>query len=143
MHSKHSPGNTAYLSSSFSEIRIPLSVQHILLPSFPYPSLPYTIFLVLSYQGLVLQSIKTYLSAVKHMHVLHGHAPLPAKPRFQMVLNGAQRLQPVLENRAPRNPLPITPTILGQLHGIWVSHQDRVYGAMIWAAASTCFFGFF
>ena len=77
------------------------------------------------------------------MHVLHGHAPLPAMPRLQMVLNGAQRLQPVLRNRAPRNRLPITPTILGQLHGIWVSHQDRAYGAMIWAAASTCFFGFF
>ena len=98
---------------------------------------------VLSYQGLALQSIKTYLSAVKHMHVLHGHAPLPAMPRLQMVLNGAQRLQPVLRNQAPRNRLPITPTILGQLHGIWVSHQDRAYGAMIWAAASTCFFGFF
>ena len=60
-----------------------------------------------------------------------------------MVLNGAQRLQPVFRNRAPRNRLSITPTILGQLHGIWVTHQDRAYGAMIWAAASTCFFGFF
>ena len=42
---------------------------------------------MLSYHSLALQSIKTYLSAVKHMHVLHSHAPLPAKPRLQIVLN--------------------------------------------------------
>ena len=33
--------------------------------------------------------------------------------------------------------------ILGQLHGIWMSHLDRAYGAMIWAAALTCFLFFF
>ena len=94
---------------------------------------------MLSYQGLAHQTIKTYLSAVRHMHTFLGNSPLP---RLWLVLNGALRLQPVLRRGTPRNRLPITPHILSQLRTVWVSHQDRAYGAMLWAAATTCFFGF-
>ena len=97
---------------------------------------------MLSYQGLAHQTIKTYLSAVRHMHTFLGHSPLPSMPRLRLVLNGALRLQPVLRRGTPRNRLPITPHILSQLRTVWVSHQDRAYGAMLWAAATTCFFGF-
>ena len=97
---------------------------------------------MLSYQGLAHQTIKTYLSAVRHMHTFLGHSPLPSMPRLRLVLNGALRLQPVLRRGTPRNRLPITPHILSQLRTVWVSHQDRAYGAMLWVAATMCFFGF-
>ena len=87
------------------------------------------------------QSIRSYLSAVRHMQIEHG-GPDPALatfPRLEYALKGVRR------NGAPkqtRNRLPITPELLLKIHTLWSKeppHHDRT---MLWAAFCLGFFGF-
>ena len=101
---------------------------------------------MLAFQGLALQSIKTYIAAVKHENIALGFPDIPHTPRVRQLLLGAGRLQGTLRRSVPRTRLPITVQLLRGFFGQWPvgrgssGHRRHV---TLRAAASACFFGFF
>ena len=60
-------------------------------------------------QSRTESTIRSYMSAVRHLHIIHGYEnPLASKPRLELVLKGIRRIKP--KSSAPR--LPITPVLL-------------------------------
>lgn len=92
------------------------------------------------------QSIKTYLAAVRNMHISMGFpdprdkSSLPVLRRIQLGIQRVQSQKPAAASRKVR--LPITVDILDQLRSYWTrtKHAQRI---VLWAAASLCFAGFF
>ena len=85
--------------------------------------------------------MKGYLAAVRHGQIALGLGdPLMIKmPQLQYVLRGARRNT---AGRPGRTRLPITPTILERLRGVWERHPSRQEAEMLWAASTLCFFAF-
>ena len=82
-------------------------------------------------------TIRTYLSAVRSLHIIHGFSdPLIGSCRIPMALKGAKRV-----NAKPgANKLPITPLILAAIKSCLdlSLFDDKTF----WAACCTAFFGF-
>ena len=99
------------------------------------PSLPY-----LAQEGLELQSIKCYLSALRHAQIANGF-PDPQigldHSRLECILRGTKRSQASASSSCTR--LPIIPEILRLIHSHIPSSPDS---CMIWAACCLGFFGF-
>ena len=84
--------------------------------------------------------IKSYLSGVRHLHILHGlQNPMTNTPRLDLVLKGIMHIKP--HHSQPR--LPITPATLLRLKGglekLGLEQFDK---NMHWAACLLAFFGF-
>ena len=97
----------------------------------------------LANSGLAYSSIKTYLSAVRYLHIannLQEPRTLPM-PKLDLVERGIRSLKAQQPESRPR--LPITPTILRQLRALWSQKASEYETIMIWAACCTAFFGFF
>lgn len=97
----------------------------------------------LASNGLSHQTIKAYLSAVRHYHILEGQGdPFLGNPfpLLQYVLRGIKR-SPSQSPRSPR--MPITPAILRTLKEQWTAAavKDKDF-VMLWAACCMGFFGF-
>ena len=94
--------------------------------------------------GLQASLIMAYLSAVRHLQISAG-LPSPTTdswPWLHYVIRGIKRSWSQLQ----RVRLPITTSILKQLHGVWFSdiYGHPCYKAkLLWAVALTAFFGFF
>ena len=95
---------------------------------------------ILASQNICHSIIKSYLAAVRHLHIAEGFGdPLICDmARLEQVLKGVKSVQSKEQLRRTAR-LPVTPELLAKLRGIWVSQPD---GSMLWAAASLCFFGF-
>ena len=78
--------------------------------------------------GLKHQTVKCYLSAVRHLQVEWG-ARVESMPSLALVLRGTKREQ---AGTPKRTRLPITPGILGKLHEVWNRDHDHM---MLWAAS--------
>ena len=108
----------------------------------------------LARQGLAPGTIRTYLAAVRHAQVVRG-LPEPQQhsslPRLQLLQSGVRRDRAESGRAGPRTRLPITPPTLRLLRSSWgAGSTSRPAPAprdpddvMLWAAAVTCFFGFF
>ena len=97
----------------------------------------------LAVQGLRYRSIKVYLSAVRHMQI-EANFPDPftlTMARLEYVLKGVKRVEAEKGERG-RTRLPITPSILRKLKGVWEESADDLDTRMIWAACCLCFFAF-
>ena len=99
----------------------------------------------LANQNLSYATIKTYLSAVRYLHLCNG-LPDPralSTPRLDRINRGNRRENALWNISHPR--LPITPSILRQVRALWFGSADNFNTIMLWAnAASTlCFFSFF
>ena len=97
----------------------------------------------LAQEGLTVQTIKIYLSALRHYHIIAGQGdPFAGDPfpLLQYVLRGIKRSP----SRAPRTPrLPITPAVLRTLKEQWApAAANNPDVAMLWAACCLGFFGF-
>ena len=95
----------------------------------------------LASQGLVPQTIKAYLSAVRYFHIMAGHgdpfAP-GALPRIQHVVRGIKRAP-----RPPSRPrLPLTLPLLQAIKSRWASRSADLDRVMLWAACCMGFFWF-
>ena len=88
-------------------------------------------------------SIKVYLSAIRHIHVLQGlHDQFSQQltPRLQIILKGIKKHQAL--THPPRVRLPITIQIFNQIRCI-LSHKRPSYSdTMLWATCCLAFFGF-
>ena len=112
----------------------------------PLPLVEHALCMFVTYlarDGLTHQTIKSYLSAIRHYHILAGQGdPFIGNPfpLLQYVLRGIKR-SPVHSRRLPR--MPITPTILRAPKDQWAtaSLRDTDF-VMLWAACCMGFFGF-
>ena len=99
----------------------------------------------LARQSISPATINTYLAAVRHAQIIRGH-PEPRQassfPRLRLIQNGVRRERaragPVVARR-----LPITPAILRQIRPLCNPAEPDYDMILTWAAASTCFYGFF
>jgi len=94
-------------------------------------------------EGLACSSIRTYLSGIRQLQLAAGfHDPhIDQMPRLSQVLRGV-KVQAARAGKQPRSRLPITPSILRKLKGVWMSGTPTFNDIMLWAAATTTFFGF-
>jgi hypothetical protein len=92
-------------------------------------------------EKLAANTVKNYLAAVRHAQISlgMGDPQMGNMPRLEYVVKGLKRRVMPAQNRQR---LPITPEILGQLKRVWQVGTDRRDMAMLWAAATMCFFGF-
>ena len=97
----------------------------------------------LAKDGLAPSSIKSYLSAIRHLH-LAMHLPDPKigeMARLEQVIKGSKcefaKLKPGTRER-----LPITPELLLKMRKVWEKESTSFDNIMLWAASCLCFFGF-
>ena len=96
-------------------------------------------------ENLSSVTIKSYLSAVRHLQISYGLPdPFTASlPRLEQTLREVK----VCYGRTGRNSssqkLPITPKILREFKQLWKPHEKEYEYIMLWAACCSCFFGFF
>ena len=96
----------------------------------------------LAIQSLCHNTIKSYLAAIRHLHIAEGYGDphVHNMARLEQVLKGIKAVQSKGPKRTER--LPITPNHLAKLKEVWSSGANKFDGKMLWAAASLCFFGF-
>ena len=101
-------------------------------------------------QGLAPATLKTYLSGIRHAQIMNGF-PEPAQvatmPRLKLLQAGVVRERAFgsSTHTAPKPRLPITIQLLSDIVRIWSrdSSSQPHDTAMLRAAATLCFFGFF
>lgn len=97
----------------------------------------------LANKGLSYSTINSYLSALRHLHIIHD-MPEPQQaswPKFLLVKRGIRKEKATSHRQKPR--LPITPDILRQIKALWSAKPIQPDTVMLWAASCLCFFGFF
>ena len=105
-----------------------------ILPASEIAILRFIAYVALFYKP---SAIKSYLSAVRSLHVVNGFEnPLESKPRIQLVLRGIKRLS----SNPRRLRCPITPELLlvirSRLNLCLYDH------CLLWASCCIAFFGF-
>ena len=87
------------------------------------------------------QTIKCYLSAVRHLQVTCGGGDprVESMPLLELTLRGAKKEQ---AGMAKRTRLPITPIILERMRQVWNADPSNWDHVMLWAASCVGFFGF-
>ena len=89
------------------------------------------------------QTIKTYLSGVRHMLIVLGLPEPPSSQRLKLVQSGIERIHAQRPSSATKIRLPITPSILSKIQSHLLATSMDHDSIMLWAAAALCFFGFF
>ena len=99
---------------------------------------------VLGSQGLKHQSVKKYLSAIRHAQISAGF-PDPFKntdlSKLEFILKDLKRQQ-AYQGTPSKTCLPVTPDILGRLKRLWDSRASDPEIAMLWATCTLGVFGF-
>ena len=97
----------------------------------------------LAMDNLCHNTIKCYLSAVRHLHIAEGMRDpnISKMARLEQVLRGIKAVQARGKVKV-RPRLPISIDILSKLRGVWLK-EASLDAKMLWAASSLCFFGFF
>ena len=93
--------------------------------------------------NLTHQTIKCYLSAVRHLQIAmnKGDPHISSMPKLEHVLRGIKKEQSKKHTPA-KSRLPITPNILTRLREVWEEEPHNYDYIMLWAACCTCYFGF-
>ena len=93
--------------------------------------------------GLAHQTIKCYLSAIRHLQIESGRedSQISTMPKLEHVLRGIKKEHSKQANiTKPR--LPMTPNIHLKLRSVWEKDASNFNHIMLWAACCTCYFGF-
>ena len=93
---------------------------------------------------LQFSSIKGYLSAIRRLQILGGMGdPFVASwPLLEAALHGVKLRRAKSKESRPRTRMPVTPTVLHNLRGVWEKEGQKFDNIMLWAACCMCFFGF-
>ena len=101
---------------------------------------------LLASQSLRFQTIKCYLSGLRHMQISSGYSdPFAGNllVRLDYVLKGIKRCQASGMTSSSSHPrLPITPSILRAIRSQWSANWNDYDIKMLWAAFCVGFFGF-
>ena len=97
-------------------------------------------------QGLAPSTIKTYLAGIRHAQIVRGY-PAPREssslPRLGLLQAGMKRVRAEQSSTCTKQRLPITPHQLRQIRELWNARAADMDTMMLWAAVTSCFFGFF
>ena len=95
-------------------------------------------------RDLAYQTMKSYLSAVRHFQIMSclGDPFASEMPRLQYVLKGTRVERSKSTPGAKRSRLPITPAILLRMKDVLNRSGSDYNNIMLWAAVCTCYFGF-
>ena len=97
-----------------------------------------------SHDNLKHNSLKVYLSAVRHLQISNG-LPDPfagvAFPQLDQVMKGIKRHE-AEKGVGKKQRLPIPPVILNKLWGVWSKQGDDYNIKMVWETSCLCFFAF-
>lgn len=94
--------------------------------------------------GLKHRTIKTYLSGVRFLQIRSGYPDFfrgTHTPRLDYTLRGVKRVEAEQGGSQDRR-LPITPSLLRRMRGVWASRSSDPNIKMLWAACCLGFFGF-
>ena len=97
----------------------------------------------LAHTGIAHQTIKSYLSAIKHLQIEAGLGVpnISSMPVLEHVVRGIKKeCSKSSPGSKPR--LPITPGILMKLREVWEENATAFDNIMMWATCCTCYFGF-
>lgn len=97
-------------------------------------------YLSLQIEGLKHRSIKSYLSAIRHLQIAEGLGdPFHgiSMPKLEHVFRGVKKHQ-VETMGGQRERLPIIPCILRQIKGVWDDIRKNVLGGLLFV--SLCIF---
>ena len=90
-------------------------------------------------QRLSFATIRTYLSAVRFLHISNGQGdPLSGKLQLDLLLRGVRRSKPGSKDTR----LPVTPLVLDKMYAILNKNPSRYENKLLWAACCLGFFGF-
>ena len=90
-------------------------------------------------QTIAYTSMRTYLSAVRHLHISEGYEdPLRGSMQLELLMRGARRTKPSRKDCR----LPITPLILSRIYEVLNQNPDSYENKLIWAACCLGFFAF-
>ena len=109
-----------------------------------HPCLPASEHLLILFVTYLAQkcchaTIRSYLSAVRYLHIVNGFPdPLREKLRLEQLLNGVKRIKPRVAD--PR--LPITPFILEKIHRVITKDPHASINITMWAACCLGYFAF-
>ena len=97
----------------------------------------------LKLQGLKHRTIKSYLSGVRFLHIIEGRGNPFETPLscLEYVLKGVKR-EEVQAGSQKRVRLPIGPSVLRKLGGVWYHLGPSKDEVMLWAACCLGFLGF-
>lgn len=97
------------------------------------------LFVAEASQKVCYSTIRTYLAAVRHMHIARGYKdPLKGALQLELVLRGAKRQKP----RSQDSRLPITTWILLKIKKVLQRDPHNWDNIMLWAAVTMAFFAF-
>ena len=84
--------------------------------------------------------MRTYLSAVRHLHIYEGYEdPLHGSMQLDLLMRGARRTKPTRKDYR----LLITPLILSRIYEVLNQHPDNYENnKLFWAACCLGFFAF-
>ena len=87
-------------------------------------------------QRLSFASVRSYLSAVRFLHISQGFRdPMVGKLQLDLLLRGVRRWKPGLKDKR----LPVTPLILEKVYSSLNRYPGRYENKLLWAA---CCLGF-
>ena len=113
----------------------------------PLPTLEITLckfVAFLAHENVKHQTIKTYLSAVRNLQITAGHGDpfQQSMPLLEYVLRGIKSDQAKKSPSPRRTRLPIMSEIMLKIRSAWEKDAANRDHVMLWAACSSCFFGF-
>lgn len=108
----------------------------------PLPASEDSIALFISHLGsekVSYKTIKSYLAAVRHLHISFGLSFVGISPRSHLLIRGIKRTQ---GEAAVRPRLPITPSVLRSIKTSLAAKALDYNNRLYWAAMCLAFFGF-
>lgn len=105
----------------------------------PLPAQEPVLVLFVAHLSLRLahSSVRSYLSAVRHLHIAQGFGhPLAGALQLQLALKDLKRSKP----REKDSRLPITPYVLRRVKAVLDQEPHRPDNVMLWAACCLVFF---
>ena len=84
-------------------------------------------------------TVRSYLSAIRFLHVSSGHGdPLAGRLQLDLLSRGIRKSKPAGKD----NRLPVTPLVLEKMYGILNRNPSECESKLLWAACCLGFFGF-
>ena len=113
--------------------------QKFAVPPLPASEQTLILFTADMSQRVCYTSARSYLSAVRHLHIANGYGdPLKGALQLELVLKGLKRKKP----KGQDTRLPITPLVLKIIKQVLMGNPQDYNNIMLWAACCLAFFAF-
>ena len=117
-------------SYSSAQLRYQQFYVHFSLRPLPATERVLILFVAELAQSVWHATIRSYLSAVRNLHITAGHPdPLAGSIRLELVLRGVRRVKA----QPGKTKLPVTPLILHRIREVLLGGCEKEGARMLWA----------